>query len=95
MIPNRGSPAVGSTKALVSAFEAELAAAAAASDPSVDAPLLVCGSVLETVTASLRTKETNAAGLVADAMRSRLRSDLAIINGGFIRGDRCACVPPV
>jgi 5'-nucleotidase len=40
----------------------------------------------------LRTEETNIADFVADVMRRRLESDVAIVNGGGIRSDRL--VPP-
>ena len=40
----------------------------------------------------LRTQETNIGDFVADAMRARLRTDVALMNGGGIRSDRI--VPP-
>jgi 2',3'-cyclic-nucleotide 2'-phosphodiesterase (5'-nucleotidase family) len=43
---------------------------------------------LDTRSKTLRSREAAAANMVADAMRSRGESDLAIINGGFIRGDK-------
>jgi 2',3'-cyclic-nucleotide 2'-phosphodiesterase (5'-nucleotidase family) len=40
----------------------------------------------------LRTEETNLGNFVADAMRARLKTDVALINGGGIRSDRV--IPP-
>jgi 2',3'-cyclic-nucleotide 2'-phosphodiesterase (5'-nucleotidase family) len=40
----------------------------------------------------LRSEETNVGDFIADAMRSRLGADVALLNGGGIRGDRI--VPP-
>ena len=42
--------------------------------------------------APLRTSETNVGDFVADAMRARLQADVAVLNGGGIRGDRV--IPP-
>ena len=47
---------------------------------------------LEARRAPLRTAETNLGNLVADAMRARLKTDVALMNGGGIRSDRI--VPP-
>jgi 5'-nucleotidase len=47
---------------------------------------------LEARRAPLRTRETNLGDFVADAMRARLATDVALINGGGIRSDRI--VPP-
>jgi 2',3'-cyclic-nucleotide 2'-phosphodiesterase (5'-nucleotidase family) len=40
----------------------------------------------------LRTEETNLGDFIADAMRARLKTDVALINGGGIRSDRV--IPP-
>ncbi len=40
----------------------------------------------------LRTEETNLGDFIADAMRARARTDVALINGGGIRSDRV--IPP-
>jgi 2',3'-cyclic-nucleotide 2'-phosphodiesterase (5'-nucleotidase family) len=40
----------------------------------------------------LRTEETNLGDFIADAMRARLQTDVALINGGGIRSDRV--IPP-
>ena len=39
-----------------------------------------------------RTQETNLGDFVADAMRARMKTEVALVNGGGIRGDRV--VPP-
>jgi 5'-nucleotidase len=43
---------------------------------------------LDGATARLRASETNLGNLVADAMRTRVGADAAVINSGGIRGDR-------
>src|SRR3954469_19760569 len=43
---------------------------------------------LDTRTASVRSHETGFGDLIADALRDGLRADVAIVNGGAIRGDR-------
>jgi 5'-nucleotidase / UDP-sugar diphosphatase len=47
---------------------------------------------LEARRGPLRTQETNLGDFLADAMRARLRTDVALMNGGGIRSDRV--VPP-
>ena len=46
------------------------------------------GVVLDSQRASVRTGETNMGNLIADAMRAGVGADIAITNGGGIRGDR-------
>ena len=43
---------------------------------------------LDARNAALRTSETNVGNLVTDVMRARLRADVAIMNGGGIRGNQ-------
>jgi 2',3'-cyclic-nucleotide 2'-phosphodiesterase/3'-nucleotidase len=43
---------------------------------------------LDARNAALRTGETNVGNLVTDVMRARLRADVAIMNGGGIRGNQ-------
>lgn len=45
--------------------------------------------------APLRTQETNAGDFVADAMRARFTSDVALMNGGGIRSDRIVPAGPL
>jgi 5'-nucleotidase len=47
---------------------------------------------LEGRRARLRTEETNLGDFIADAMRARIKTDVALINGGGIRSDRI--IPP-
>jgi 5'-nucleotidase len=47
---------------------------------------------LDGVTLRLRVSETNLGNLVADAIRAEAKTDVAIVNGGGIRGDRV--LPP-
>ena len=47
---------------------------------------------LEARRGRVRTQETNLGDFIADAMRARLKTDVALINGGGIRSDRI--VPP-
>jgi 5'-nucleotidase len=47
---------------------------------------------LEALTTRIRTRESNLGDFVADALRERLATDVAVINGGAIRGNRT--VPP-
>ena len=43
---------------------------------------------LDARNAALRTSETNAGNLVTDVMRARLQADVALMNGGGIRGNQ-------
>ena len=47
---------------------------------------------LESRRGRLRTEETNLGDFITDAMRARMQVDVAVMNGGGIRGDRV--VPP-
>lgn len=51
-------------------------------------PLAKTLTLLDGSRATLRTREANAGNLVADAMRSELQTDVAIINAGLIKGDK-------
>ena len=61
-------------------------------DRELDAVVGKSGVPLEAHAARLRTEETNLGDFVADALRERLGSDVAVINGGAIRTNRT--VPP-
>jgi 5'-nucleotidase len=69
------------TAAIVNAFESKLGAAMEEVVATIRAPL-------EGTAIRLRAGETNLGNLVADAVRAAANSDLAIVNGGGIRGDR-------
>jgi 5'-nucleotidase len=47
---------------------------------------------LESRRGRVRTEETNLGNFITDAMRARMKTDVAVVNGGGIRGDRV--VPP-
>jgi 5'-nucleotidase / UDP-sugar diphosphatase len=61
-------------------------------DRELDAVVGRSGVQLEARSSKLRTEETNLGDFVADALRERLGSDVAVINGGAIRTNRA--VPP-
>lgn len=50
---------------------------------------------LEAHSGKLTTEETNLGDFVADVMRERLQSDVALVNGGAIRGNRTVPVGPL
>jgi 2',3'-cyclic-nucleotide 2'-phosphodiesterase (5'-nucleotidase family) len=50
---------------------------------------------LEARRAPLRTEETNVGNFVTDLMRARMGSDVAVLNGGGIRGDRVIPAGPL
>jgi 5'-nucleotidase len=50
---------------------------------------------LEARSSKLRTQETNLGDLVADLMRERLETDLALVNGGAIRTNRLVPAGPL
>jgi len=50
---------------------------------------------LEARRVPLRTRETNTGNFVADAMRARVRADVALLNGGGIRTDRVIAPGPL
>jgi 5'-nucleotidase len=45
--------------------------------------------------ALVRSQETNLGNLIADAMRERLKTDVALLNGGGIRGNRVIPLGPI
>jgi 5'-nucleotidase len=69
------------TAAVVNAYESKLGA-------GLDAVVGTTRVPLEGTSPRLRTSETNLGNLVADAVRAAARSDVALVNGGGIRGDR-------
>src|SRR5207244_1323561 len=50
---------------------------------------------LEAHSGKLTTEETNLGDFVADVMRERLQSDVGLVNGGAIRGNRTVPVGPL
>jgi 5'-nucleotidase len=71
--------------ALVRAYAARLARA-------LDVEIGRTAVPLEARRARVRTEETNLGDFVADAMRARMRTDVALVNGGGLRTDRV--LPP-
>jgi 2',3'-cyclic-nucleotide 2'-phosphodiesterase (5'-nucleotidase family) len=57
-------------------------------DKDLDVPVGKVAVLLDSQRASVRTGETNFGNLIADAMRAGVGADIAITNGGGIRGDR-------
>lgn len=68
-------------KALVDGHTAKL-------DQDLNVPVGKVSVLLDSQRASVRTAETNMGNLIADAMRAGVKADIAITNGGGIRGDR-------
>lgn len=78
------------TKGIVA--DEELAQLAAMYDAklngALEQPLVRLGAPLDSREEMVRSRETAIGNLVADAMRNALRADIALINGGSIRGNR-------
>ena len=68
-------------KAIVDRHNAKL-------DEDLNVPVGKTDVMLDSQRASVRTVETNMGNLIADAMRAGVGADIAITNGGGIRGDR-------
>jgi len=68
-------------KAIVDKHNAKL-------DEELNVPVGKVAVLLDSQRASVRSKETNIGNLIADAMRKAVAADIAITNGGGIRGDR-------
>jgi 2',3'-cyclic-nucleotide 2'-phosphodiesterase (5'-nucleotidase family) len=67
--------------AMVAGFQHEL-------DRQMNVPLATTAVALDSRNASVRGREAAIGNLIADAMRARSRADLAIMNGGGIRGGK-------
>jgi 5'-nucleotidase/UDP-sugar diphosphatase len=67
--------------ARVKAFEAEL-------DSALDVPLATLTAPLDSRTELVRSREAAIGNLVADALRAAQKADIAITNGGGIRGNK-------
>jgi 2',3'-cyclic-nucleotide 2'-phosphodiesterase (5'-nucleotidase family) len=74
--------------ALVARYQVRLSEA-------LDVRVGATGVPLDARNAALRTGETNLGNLVADVMRSRLRTDVAVMNGGGIRGNQILPAGPL
>ena len=67
--------------AAVAAYQQEL-------DRQMDVPLTTTAVALDSRNATVRGREAAIGNLIADAMRERTRADVAIMNGGGIRGGK-------
>ncbi len=65
-----------------------IASYAAKLDRQLDQPVGRTDVVLDGREANVRSRETNLGNLIADAMRERLKTDVALLNGGGIRANR-------
>ena len=68
-------------KAVVDAYNAEL-------DEELDVPVGTTAVALDSRRSTVRLEESNMGNLIADATRETLGADVAIANGGGIRGDK-------
>lgn len=73
---------------VVREFETRLGRALAAEIGRTSVPL-------EARRVALRTMETNLGDFIADAMRARMRADVALVNGGGVRTDRVIPAGPL
>jgi 2',3'-cyclic-nucleotide 2'-phosphodiesterase (5'-nucleotidase family) len=81
MIANRGvTPDPG--------VAAEVAQYTATLEQELGQPVGQTQTVLNSQTAEVRTRETTMGNLIADALREALQADVALVNGGGIRGNR-------
>jgi 5'-nucleotidase / UDP-sugar diphosphatase len=67
---------------------AEVARYTATLDQELGQPVGQTQTALNSQTAEVRTRETTMGNLIADALRASLQADVALINGGGIRGNR-------
>ncbi|RMF86911.1 MAG: bifunctional metallophosphatase/5'-nucleotidase [Nitrospinota bacterium] len=81
MIPNRGVTPDPAVAARVAQYMAKL-------DQELNQPVGKTATVLDSRRAMVRTQETTMGNLISDAIREALKADVALTNGGGIRGDR-------
>ena len=67
---------------------AEVARYTATLDQELSQPVGQTQTALNSQTAEVRTRETTMGNLVAEALREMLQADVALVNGGGIRGNR-------
>ena len=80
-VPNIGVPPSPRLAPLVAAVEEGLS-------KTMAEPLATLGTALDSRTSTVRSREAAIGNLVADALRAHFRADVAIINGGGLRGDQ-------
>ncbi len=81
MVPNYRTPPAAAIAPLVAAVEAQM-------DQALGQPLARLTAPLDSRVTTMRTGEAAIGNLVADALRAHLRADVALINGGGLRGNR-------
>lgn len=81
MIANRGVPPDASVAPVVARYTATL-------DQELAQPLGQTQTALNSQADAVRTREATIGNLIADALRVGLHADVALINGGGIRGNR-------
>ena len=67
---------------------AEVARYTAVLDQELNQPVGQTRTVLNSQTAEVRTRETTMGNLIAEALREMMQADVALVNGGGIRGNR-------
>lgn len=80
-------PEDAATAAVANSYESRL-------DGALETAVGVIGTPLDGVGPRLRTSETNLGNLVADAIRQSVGTEIALVNGGGIRGERVFPVGP-
>jgi 2',3'-cyclic-nucleotide 2'-phosphodiesterase (5'-nucleotidase family) len=81
MIVNRGVTPDPEVAALVGRYVTQL-------DQELGQPLGTAATALDSRTSAVRSQETTLGNLLADALRDALHADVALLNGGGIRGNR-------
>ncbi|MCO6414579.1 bifunctional metallophosphatase/5'-nucleotidase [Siccirubricoccus sp. KC 17139] len=81
MIPNTGVPPSAAIAPLVAAVETKL-------DAALGERLATLAAPLDSRSATLRSREAAIGDFFAEALRAHLSADVALINGGGLRGNR-------
>lgn len=81
MIANHRIPQDAGILARIQGYEALF-------DAQIEDPIAIVAGSLDSSTDKVRSQESTMGNLVADALRLSCNADLAIINGGILRGDR-------
>ena len=80
-VPNVGTPPSPTIAPIIARIEGEL-------DRTLGAPLATLVAPLDSRTSIVRTREAAIGNLIADALRAHFSADVALINGGGLRGNR-------
>jgi len=81
MVPNTGTPPSPAIAPLVAAVESRL-------DSALGEKLATLAAPLDSRAGTVRAREAAIGNLFADALRAHLAADVALINGGGLRGNR-------